>query len=72
MSTPVERCPHCGNEEGFYTKDFSSGAIRTRYNFDGTEADNTELYSGLRHKMGKKAHCSKCDKVVFDMSEYEA
>lgn len=61
-------CPHCGSDEGYYTKDYVSGSCNTRYNFDGTVEDNGDMYESLTHKCGKVAYCSSCHKKIGRMT----
>lgn len=67
-----EACPKCGSDEGYYTKDYAYGNIRTNHKFDGSIADNTEMYMYLEHKMGKYAYCSSCGKRIFKVDGSEA
>lgn len=64
----MEECPYCGNEE-YYTKDYMYGMVRYMQRFDGKEADNGDMYSLLRQKLGKYAYCFKCDKRLFKIKE---
>lgn len=64
---PIDNCPHCGSDEGFYTKVQVSGTTRYCYNYDGSEAENSELYESCSHKGGKYAYCLKCGKRLFKM-----
>ena len=34
----IDRCPHCGSDEDYFTKDFAYGNIRSYSRFDGKEA----------------------------------
>lgn len=66
---PIESCPHCGSDEGYYTKDYVVGRTNHNYNFDGSEAENGDYYEFLKHKRGKIAYCKNCDKKLFSMEE---
>jgi hypothetical protein len=68
---PIDKCPHCGSDSGFYTKDYVCGSTRYYQRFDGTEEDNSEFYSPLEHRQGKYAYCSDCNKRIFKMNELE-
>lgn len=68
---PLDKCPYCGYNDGFYTKEQVHGTIHYNYNFDGSETDNSELYSHLEYTGGKIAYCSRCDKKLFKMSELD-
>ncbi|OCN01020.1 hypothetical protein A7X67_01560 [Clostridium sp. W14A] len=67
--SPIDRCPHCGSTDGYYTKEQVHGSIQYMYNFDGTEADNGELYDYLNYTGGKYAYCLRCGKRLFKMEE---
>lgn len=62
---PFQKCPYCGCEE-FYIRQRMTGLSRTIYRFDGGEADNGEMYSGLRvSNTGIYAYCGECNKKLF-------
>lgn len=65
MNNQEYHCPHCGNEESYYVKQEARGPIYYLINFDGSEADNTEMYEGLRYTTGKYGYCSGCNKRLF-------
>jgi len=67
----IDKCPHCGNDEQFYTKDFAYGPIRSFSRFDGEEAENYEMYDEIRHKMGKHTYCGKCNKKIAKVEDME-
>lgn len=62
----LEKCPHCGCGS-YYTKMQANGPIKTYFNFDGTEAENGEMYEGLSYRGGKYAYCANCHKRLFKM-----
>ncbi|MCA1066082.1 hypothetical protein QTG56_25670 (plasmid) [Rossellomorea sp. AcN35-11] len=68
---PIEECPHCQSASGFYSKIQVTGSSVQRYHYDGSEADNTELYAHLNHKESKYAYCLDCNKRLFEMDEVE-
>lgn len=68
---PIDQCPHCGSDYGYYTKDYIRGSIRYICGFDGTERDNTDMYDFATHSAGKQAYCVECGKYLFDMSEVD-
>ncbi|MGN5650409.1 hypothetical protein [Bacillus sp. Brlt_9] len=68
---PIERCPHCDSDCGYYTKLQIYGSSFSRYNFDGSEGENSDCYDGLNHKEGKVAYCIDCNKKLFKLSELE-
>ncbi|AKO92687.1 hypothetical protein BEH_11635 [Priestia filamentosa] len=71
MSAPIKECPHCHSKEGYYSKERVYGSVNWKYNFDGSEADNSAAYDYLTTKSGKCAYCRACDKKLFNMSEAE-
>ncbi|ASA22627.1 hypothetical protein B9T62_18645 [Paenibacillus donghaensis] len=66
---PITQCPHCNSSEGYYIKEQVSGTVHYRTNFDGSEADNTEVYDYLKHRSGKLAFCINCNKKIFKVEE---
>ena len=64
---PIDFCPHCGSNEGFYTKMQARGSVINRMNFDGSEAENGDMYEGLRFVGGEYAWCQHCHKRLFKM-----
>lgn len=66
---PINRCPYCGSEKGFLSKDYICGPSWVNYNFDGSEADNDEMYDTTKVTIGKYAYCCNCGKRLFKMSE---
>lgn len=67
----IDKCPHCGNDEQFYTKDFTYGPIRTFSRFDGEESDNSGMYDGARFRMGKIVYCEECNKKIARVEDME-
>lgn len=64
---PISNCPHCGSEEGYYTKDYMSGSFQYRHNYDGTVAENGDMYDTLTTTQSKYAYCLTCRKRLFRM-----
>ena len=60
----IDKCPHCGSTEGFYTKDYACGVIRYRRNYDGTCGENGDMYDGLTYTSGLYAYCQSCQKRI--------
>jgi hypothetical protein len=60
----VNSCPYCSSEEGFYLKGFMKGRYIYRFNYDGSEAENGDLYDSLSCKEGKTAYCQSCHKII--------
>ena len=69
INPPVDRCPRCGSDEGYYTKDYLYGRSSFNYNYDGTESDNSGMYDGLNCKSGNIAYCINCGKRLFRLEE---
>lgn len=69
MKAPIEICPYCGSIEGYYTKEQVRGHIRVCHNFDGSNADNADMYDGLTFTGGKIPYCLDCNKQLFKTSE---
>ncbi|GED72610.1 hypothetical protein BRE01_63120 [Brevibacillus reuszeri] len=65
--TQLAECPHCGSDEGYYTKTQVSGSVRYHGGFDRSERENGDMYEHLSHKSGKVAYCSACDKRLFKL-----
>lgn len=68
---PIDHCPYCGSDEGYYTKDYLCGSTRYNHNYDGTEAENGDMYESVEVKAGKIAYCVNCDKRLFRTDELE-
>lgn len=68
---PIDRCPHCGSSDGYYTKEQVYGPCVRFYNFDGSECDNGGMHDSICYKGGKVAYCKQCDKQLFKMSEIQ-
>ncbi|WP_162944228.1 hypothetical protein [Paenibacillus aceti] len=64
----MKECPHCGGGS-YYQKYQVSGPSRAYSNFDGTEAENGEMYEGLTYRGGKYAYCAGCHKRLFRVSK---
>lgn len=65
----IQRCPYCGSTEGYYVKQQAHGPITYKFNFDGSEAENGDMYDDLRITGGKIAYCLNCDKRLFNMND---
>ena len=66
MATVIdEKCPHCHSDEGYYTKSTYKGKGIFRFNFDGSEAENGDMYDGLVETQSKYVYCLNCDKRLF-------
>ena len=67
--SPVDKCPYCGSDDGYYTKEQVRGSIYYHFNFDGSEADNESMYNLLTYAGGKYAYCAHCNKRLFKMED---
>ncbi|APB61018.1 hypothetical protein ACXHIE_005838 [Pseudomonas aeruginosa] len=59
----LSECPHCGGDEFYVVQTYSGKGVYRRC-FNGYRADNSHMYDGLNHKVGKRAFCGDCDKPV--------
>lgn len=71
MKAPIDKCPHCGSNYGYYTKDYIVGKCNYNFHFDGSEAYNGAMYDGLLHRFGKYAYCTNCNKRLFRVFKME-
>lgn len=67
MKAPIKKCPHCGSDEGYFTKMYAYGSVNYHIKFNGDESENRDMYEGLGHKGGKRAYCSYCGKYLFNI-----
>lgn len=65
-----DSCKKCGSDEGVYIKEQYRGSAQMRYNFDGSEQDNDEMYDGMVSKQGLYVYCQSCDKRVMTVREF--
>lgn len=57
-------CPFCGCEE-YYETMAASGHVTFRSRFDGEEAGNEEMYSGVDIKPSAgRVYCSHCNRYL--------
>ena len=61
--TEIESCPYCGSGTYYYLS-VASGHIATWVNFDGSEADSTQMYNQLNIKPLAFVHCADCHKKI--------
>ena len=62
--TELKECPRCGSEE-YYMKQSVKGTAYYIFHFDGTEADNSDLYNNLEMtNRWKHPRCAKCGKIL--------
>lgn len=61
----LTKCPYCGYEE-FYTHQSAKGTFDYNERFDGKEADNSEMWSGMQYNYGSRCYCGNCDKYLGD------
>ena len=65
FEAPFNKCPFCSSNEGFFTREQIHGAIRFRYNFDGSEKDNSNVYNDVNFTGGRAAYCISCNRLIF-------
>ena len=62
---PITECPYCGCGTYYYKQSYS-GTGNCYRNFDGSEADNADMYVSATYKeIGKFAYCADCNKKLF-------
>lgn len=66
---PINECPHCHSDEGYYTNNTYRGKGITRFNFDGSEAENDDMYDCLTDTESKYVYCLCCNKRLFKTEE---
>ena len=64
-------CKHCGSTEGIYTKNSYKGSGIMRFNFDGSEGENGDMYDCLCEVQSKYVYCLNCDKRLFKTEEIQ-
>lgn len=66
----LAECPHCGADE-FYIYQRVAGLIGCRYRFDGDEADNSEMHSGINYgKPQSWVFCGNCQERIARNDKY--
>ena len=65
--TPIfDKCPHCGEAEGYYTKDTIRGYTRTAYSYDpARDPEGDACEARTQQFQGKVAYCVDCDAPLF-------
>lgn len=64
------KCPKCGNENEFYTKDRYKGTCEVYFRADGELANNSEMYDYAEHSHRSKfVFCADCDARVCKVDE---
>ena len=61
MKLPIKKCPYCGNENEFYTKDYVYGSSW----LSQKDEQLNQKYDNLNHKVGKIAYCSDCHRKIY-------
>lgn len=67
MRSKIDRCPHCGSNEGIFTK---TTLVNVPYyiGFDGSAEFNGEMYDNAEKTIGgETAYCQSCGKIVCRM-----
>ena len=67
---PIEKCPHCGNDE-IYIIARISGTLSYNYKLDGSnDAYNGEMYEATKlTRISKYAYCNNCNKRLFKITD---
>ena len=60
----IKECPHCKSKEGYYQKMSYSGSGIFRFNYDGSIAENSDMYDCLFSKKSKYYYCLNCNKKI--------
>ena len=62
----MDKCPHCGSENGYYRKTRYKGVFDGNYEFDGSFADgeNECMFDGAQYTEAKTARCRDCRKII--------
>lgn len=64
----ITRCPHCGSDEGVFTKTTFVN-VPCYLKFNGEEMDNTEMYDNAEDvRGGAMVYCRSCRKTVCRLS----
>ena len=59
----LDSCPLCGGTT-YYYQSAVSGHITSWVNFDGTDADSSEMYTGMNTKPLKFVFCAECHEKI--------
>lgn len=59
----LTECPHCNGTTYYYMSQVSKH-ITTWVNFDGSDADNSEMFTSLNSKAMKFIFCADCHKKI--------
>lgn len=65
----INECPHWHSNEGYYIKVIYKGNGILRYNFDGSDAENDDMYDCLTDSESKYVYCLSCNKRLFKTDE---
>lgn len=66
---PIEKCPHCGEEYGLFSKEYVQ--YEQYYTFEG-EVDGYSEFKQLSCSMNRKTtplYCCRCEKKVTTLEE---
>lgn len=66
----LTKCPFCGGEE-FYETGYASGptSFTMRFDGNGTEADNANMYDSLGFKFTGRCYCKKCGQYLGNIEK---
>ena len=70
VKKPITCCPHCGSDEGLYTKCVYREVI-CLLDFNGKEQDNSEMYDNADVEAGRIIFCQHCHKSICRLSTFE-
>lgn len=65
-----DSCKKCGSDEGVYITEQYKGTAHMKYNFDGSDQDNVEVYDGMTSKQGVYVYCQSCNQRVMTVREF--
>ena len=61
---PLNACPHCGSDYGYYRLSKVGGFATISYKWDGSDNDNTAMHDSITYKDQKTLRCCQCHKIV--------
>lgn len=68
MNDNIKQCPHCGAENGLYSKEYVH--YEQYYTFDG-ESDGFGELSQLQKRKSTPLYCSACEKKVTTLEKLQ-
>jgi len=64
LKKPIDECPHCGEDAGYYLRVIYSGQGTAWYEYDGSPGNNTHMHDGVSYRELKTAFCAQCHEKV--------